>query len=132
MIDPAVPYFPRVFRVGSDQVLAIIVPGSELRPHFVERPVVRVGAESKKVTNTQFEELLAQRNSMPAWILRWKNLSITITVPIYIPISTDTAARETEAWVVDCNQFFVTVRVASSSKYSFPLRRVEICHDHEH
>src|SRR5262249_29491670 len=74
---PRIAYYPRVFRVDSQQVLAMIIPGSELKPHFTQRPHIRNGQQTLEATDVQFEELIAQRSSKAAYILKHKNERIT-------------------------------------------------------
>jgi hypothetical protein len=123
---PPVPYLPKIVNDGGRQALAVIVLGSELRPHFAGLAYVRKGSESINASEQQFEELIAQRNSKTARILQFKGKNITVfvrTEKSEIPWSNSTT-------LVDCDQFYVTVQqVPHEPPSSFPLSRVEINFD---
>jgi predicted HTH transcriptional regulator len=40
---PRIAYYPRVFRIEAQQILAIIIPGSDLRPHFTQNRTFEMG-----------------------------------------------------------------------------------------
>jgi hypothetical protein len=58
--------------------LAVIIPGSELRPNFAGLSYVRRGSQSDPASEEQFAELIAQRNSKTARILAWKDKVISV------------------------------------------------------
>jgi hypothetical protein len=125
---PAYPYiirYHRVFRIGDKRRLAVIIPGSEQRPHFTQRPHLRKGAQSAEATDDECEMLLAYRNSKAAWVLRWKGKQITVS-----DSPNPSVGQGRTQTIYDCNQFFVTLQSASSAKYAVPLNRVEISHDY--
>jgi hypothetical protein len=123
---PPVPYLTKTVNDGERQALAVIVLGSELRPHFAGLAYVRKGSESINASEQQFEELIAKRNSKAARILQWKDKNITVFVRTEnseIPWSNSTT-------LVDCDQFYVTIQqVPHEPASSFPLSRVEINFD---
>lgn len=53
-IYPRAAYLPKIIRDGEHQCLAIIVPGSELRPHFAGPSYVRIGSESVEASSAQY------------------------------------------------------------------------------
>ena len=63
---------------GGKQCLAVIVPGSEARPHFAGPSYVRVGSETVRASDPQFQELVAQRNSKVRAILQSAGKEITV------------------------------------------------------
>jgi len=69
---PRVPYVPKIITENGRQALAIIVPGSELRPHFAGPSFVRVGSETREASDEQFDQLIATRNSKAHTILSFK------------------------------------------------------------
>src|SRR5712691_1218106 len=62
-VYPRVAYVPKVVTENGRQALAVIIPGSELRPHFAGLSYVRRGSESIEASEQQFAELIAQRDS---------------------------------------------------------------------
>lgn len=74
---PPLYYLPKVLRKDSREFLAVLIPGSSSRPHFAGRSFVRVGSETRDASESQFNELLAQRNSKSFAILQWKGKRIT-------------------------------------------------------
>jgi hypothetical protein len=123
---PPVPYLTKIVNDGGRQALAIIVLGSELRPHFAGLAYVRKGSETFDASEQQFDELIARRNSKAARILQWKGKNITAFVrneDSEIPWPKSTT-------LVDCDQFYVTIQaVPHEPPNSYPLSRVEINFD---
>ncbi len=133
-VYPRVFYVPKIIRGENGlQALAVIIPGSELRPHFAGLSYVRRGSESIEASEEQFAELIAQRDSKAARILAWKGKNITVINRAAIP--TIGGYYSESQWpnstvVTDCNQFYVTLQaVIHEPPSSFPLSRVEINFD---
>jgi predicted HTH transcriptional regulator len=122
-VYPRIFYVPKVITNNGRQALAIIIPGSELRPHFAGLSYVRRGSESIEASEEEFAKLIAQRNSKAALILNWKNKEVTA-----FERTTPRANWPDDTSVVDCNQFFVTLQDRGFIK-SVPLSRVEIAFD---
>lgn len=122
---PPVYYLTRVIEKDGQQILAVLVPGSAARPHFAGLSYVRVGCETKKASETQFDELVAYRNSKASAILNWKDRDITIE-RTYAGRSGRYPATAT---VVACNAFYVTLLLGRA--YSFSLEAVRISYDDE-
>lgn len=115
------PYVPKIITESGRQALAIIIPGSESRPHFAGLSYIRNGSESIEASEEQFSRLIAQRNSKVTRILEWIGKPITLG-------STATERRRTPAnkkWhlnlqdflVVSCDQFYLTVLIP----YPYPI-----------
>ena len=75
---PPIATFPKVLEQGGKQFLAVIVPGSPERPHFAGRAYIRDGSQTKKASEPQFAELIAQRNSKARELLKWKGKGILL------------------------------------------------------
>ena len=129
-VYPRISYVPKIINENGRQALAVIIPGSELRPHFAGPSYVRRGSQTDEASEEQFAELIAQRNSKAAHILRWKNNQVTV-VNLH---STAHGIHET-VWseptiVKDCNQFYVTFQTGvGTTPGSFPLSRIELNFD---
>jgi hypothetical protein len=125
-VYPRIAYVPKVISDNGRQALAVVIPGSELRPHFAGLAYVRRGSESIESSEEQFSELMAQRNSKAALLLQSKGKNVTVFVRTgdsEIPWPTSTV-------LVACNQFYVTLkRFDHEPPHSFPLSRVEINFD---
>jgi predicted HTH transcriptional regulator len=121
---PPIYYLPKVLQQDGKQFLAVIVPGSENRPHFAGQSYVRVGSETKKASESQFEELLAQRQSKSFEILKWKNQDITVERTY----AGRTGRYPVVAKVAGCNAFYVTL-LQGNDPISYSLTKVEISYD---
>jgi hypothetical protein len=125
-VYPRIAYVPKVVNDNGRQALAVIIPGSESRPHFAGLAYVRKGPESVDASEDQFAELIAQRNSKAALILRWKGKSVCV----FTRTGDSELAWPNDTTLVDCNQFYVTLqRYLHEPPVSFPLSRVEINFD---
>ena len=123
---PPIPTFAKVLEKDGRQFLAVIVPGSANRPHFSGPAYIRVKSETRKASEEQFADLIAQRNSKARYILEWKGKTISVGYAIKGTPTIVTRPRT----VVDCNQFYVTMG-GENSMDSIPLERVSISYDSE-
>jgi predicted HTH transcriptional regulator len=128
-VYPRIAYVPKTITDNGRQALAIIIPGSELRPHFAGLSYVRRGSETIESSAEQFEELIASRTAKSREILKWKDKAVTLNLlnVEHAMHALGRLARSTEAIIKDCNPFYVTLQ----EQGSFPLTRVDICFDQE-
>ncbi len=123
---------------GGKEFLAVIVRGSENRPHFAGPSYIRDGTQTREASEQHFTRLIAERNSKAREILKWKGNQITLLFPS-AEFNTTVGLRlkgrdeNLSAHVLDCNQFCVTLQVMRSEKDSrraaIPLSQVEISFD---
>jgi hypothetical protein len=125
-VYPRIAYVPKIISENGRQALAVIVPGSELRPHFAGLAYVRKGSETRDASEDQVAELIAQRNSKAARILSFKGKRVTVLN--WAPNGMSSAWNERTV-VVDCDQFYVTLQTNSDRPLSFPLGRIELNFD---
>jgi len=133
-VYPRIAYVPKIVAENGRQALAVIVPGSESRPHFAGLSYVRRGSETFEASEEQFAELVAQRNSKAALILQSKGKNVTvITHPLFgqMPEIGVMGGRWPDTTViVNCDQFYVTLLASPTDvPESFPLGRVEVNRD---
>ena len=130
-VYPSIFYFPRVLTDEGKQFLAIIIPGSPLRPHFAGRSYIRVGPETREASEKQFESLIAQRQSKVYQISQWVGKAITVRQWHGSGQHISSAFRECR--LVDCNALYVTYAPARTPEpmTSVPLQRVEVSYDHD-
>src|SRR5437899_3265401 len=132
------PIYPqmKVMRdANAKEFLAIIVRGSENRPHFAGPSYVRDGTQTVIASESQFEGLIAERNNKAYEVLRWKGKAITFTQPIreYMVHGTTnwTQHKQISVTVIDCNQHYVSLEnvAQASDRASYSLRIVELNYD---
>lgn len=75
---PPIYYMTKVLAKDGKQFIAVIVPGSEHRPHFAGRSYVRIGSETRVASEQHFDNLIAQRHSKTYEILKWKGKPIAL------------------------------------------------------
>jgi hypothetical protein len=134
-VYPRIAYVPKILSENGRQALAVVIPGSALRPHFAGLAYVRRGSESIEASDEQFAELIAHRNSKAARILAWKDKQITLVQ--LAPSSRPGFGMIRKVWkpelsilVSNCDQFYVTLQVGTGAQnLSFPLGQVEISFD---
>jgi hypothetical protein len=132
-VYPRVPYVPKIISDKGQQALAIIIPGSELRPHFAGLSYVRRGSETFEASEQQLRDLITQRNSKAARILAWKDKTITVVIPLP-PSASHLELAQTSKFnasvVTECNPFYVSLQPSPTEPpTSFPLSRIEILFD---
>jgi hypothetical protein len=118
---PPIYWFCRVLAVDAQQVLAVIIPGSESRPHFAGPAYVRVGAQTVDGSEEKLAELIAQRNSKAYEILKWRGQSIMVLYR-----RPDGVSSLYERRLIDCNQFFVTLEDQRDTQEAHTLERVAV------
>jgi hypothetical protein len=130
---PPVYYLSKILRREGTDFLAVLVPGSSARPHFAGRSFVRIGSETRDASDSQFNELLAQRNTKAFAILQWKGKQITVENRNTENLrSMGPSAGFFEPFVVACDAYCVKLRSGMSvdtSIQTVPLDRVLIGHD---
>ena len=69
----------KVLRDGcGGEFLAVIVRGSENRPHFAGPSYIRDGTQTKEASGEQFTRLIAERSSKAREILKWRGMVVTV------------------------------------------------------
>jgi hypothetical protein len=121
---------PRSLTHTGKSFIAVIIPGSAERPHFVGKSYVRSGTQSIEATEAQYTELIAQRLSKARELLAWKGKQVL--VEWFHPRHVGNPIMQTvQATVIDCNQFYVTVENGSPpSLQSYALSNIELNFDH--
>ncbi len=129
-VYPAPAYLPKILTKDARQALAVIVLGSELRPHFSGPAYVRKGSESISASDEQFNELIVRRNSKANRILECKGRVVTVINVMQVPYGLQTSQWAEFTTIFDCNQFWVTFENRTSgTKESIPLDRVDLSFD---
>jgi len=131
---PRVPYQQKTLHVGSKQIVAVIVIGSELRPHFAGHAYVRRGSESIDASQEQLDLLIAQRSGKMYRLAQNINQPMTLNIKFNQGNRTFTMTKEAGT-IQDCNESWVTVLRQSMNPpqlFSFPLATVDIGWDHQY
>ena len=129
---PRIPYQIKVVAVGDARVLAVIVLGSELRPHFAGPSYIRNGSETLEASEAQLAELVATRRSKPREILSFKGRPVSVLNRSLLANGcTRESVWQTPTVVVDCNEFWVTLQSNKNIPQSFVLSRVDLSFDHQ-
>lgn len=129
---PEIYYLPKTLNVEGKEVLAIIIPGSETRPHFSGPSYVRIGSESREASEKQFNRLLTSRNNKANEILKWRDKLVTVNhmsteSEMHVYGSVTSSERLS---MVECNQFYVTLEEKTKNyRKSIPLGRITLSYD---
>lgn len=123
---------------GAKVVVAVVVPFSTRRPHFTGPAFVRVGAESRRASEQQYDELLLSRTDKAREILKHKDQIATVR-GIGYKLGSQKALQgghgyteSAECRVLSCNAHYVRLeRLANNSHFNEALSRVEIGYDEE-
>lgn len=134
---PPIEYMSEVLTVGDKAVIAVVVPPSGTKPHFTGPAYVRVGSESPKASQQQFDELILSRIDKAGAILKHKNdvftvLGIGYKLGSNKPLS-DAGYREMrECRIEACTAHLVTLQdIARGDRFAEPLEHVTVGYDHE-
>ena len=133
---PPLYFLTRVLQREGKKFLAVIVPGSESRPHFAGPAFLRDGSKTVVASNEQFDKLISERDNKAYWILKWKGKTVTLKRPegeeLYAGTTRPRAAVSIAVTVVECNQFYVTLRSIKQINLfvSYPLNIIDLNFDH--
>jgi hypothetical protein len=116
--------------------LAVIIPGSEQRPHFAGQSYVRVGPETLSASSDQFDQLVASRNSKTREFQQWAGKEVSITRMLrrgsdnhYVEQVSNVPTD-----VVSCGPLYATFLEhhgsGSRKLFSVPLEKIQISFDH--
>jgi Schlafen, AlbA_2 len=118
------------------EFLAVIVRGSDSRPHFAGPSYIRDGTQTREASDEQFLRLIAERNNRAREILKWLEKDISVRLPPgeKVLVGNMIYFGNVPGRVVACNQFYVSIEYSNNGGaeiVAYPLRFVEIGYDHE-
>jgi Schlafen, AlbA_2 len=116
---PPLYFLPKVRRKDGQEFLGVLVPGSPQRPHFAGHSYIRVGCETRKASESQFDNLILQRTSSARELLRM------IGQQVFWLMISRSGAESGNGELVDVNQFFITID-GGTNKRCWPLDWVTI------
>jgi hypothetical protein len=115
---------PRTLAHQGKTCIAVIIPGSETRPHFAGKSYVRSGTQTIEASDNEYKTLIAQNLSKARELLKEKGQMVTSSRRRG-PYSGSSTAR-----LVDCNAFWLTLDFGSGY-ISHSLTRIELSFDHQ-
>lgn len=128
---PPIYNVPRVLTHNVESCVAVIIPGSEARPHFAGLSYVRDGTQTREASEEQFRSLIAQRLRKARELLNWRGKAVT--VEHVRPTTHGSVAglhRSPEtATLTGCNEFYVTLSDEKRT-FSYTLADIELSFDH--
>jgi predicted HTH transcriptional regulator len=130
---PRVPVLPKIITDDSKQALAVIVPGSALRPHFAGPSYVRIGSETFEASASQMETMIASRSGKVYKLSKYigELVSVDNLSMVHNGLFQRTKWPDL-ALILDCNEFWVTLQQKTSgAKFSFVLKDVDLNWDHQ-
>lgn len=133
--------YPAIYRhliplhIGEKGCLAVVIPGSENRPHFAGKSYIRVGPETREASESQFDALVASRFSKTREIQAWIGKEISLTWKMPNGRGYTQADRPGIICVESCSPHYATFRSDSpdgvNNVYSEPLHRIEVSFDND-
>ena len=120
-------------------VVAVVIPPSNNRPHFSGPAFVRRGSESVSASVAVFDELIYSRNSKVAQLLRYKSESIMVQVVGLShrlgqtrPVDDTHYQESADCKITDCNAQYATFQMISSgTNFSEPIEHITITRNEE-
>ena len=108
--------------------LAVVIPGSPVRPHFAGKAYVRLGDSTKEASEEQFGHLIVHRISKVYEIKKHIGETVNRTQFAYLRGNLTMITNEA-ATLVACNAQFITID-SGVRKESLPLAWIELSYDH--
>lgn len=134
---PPVVFSTAVLDVEGKDVVAVVIPPSQNKPHFSGPAFVRRGSESVAASPELFEELIASRNDKVAAILRMRNAPVSVICIQHKLGSTqqiaDSRYRTHSEWVVEsCTPHILRLKDIGSDRHvTEPIENVTVSYDEE-
>lgn len=125
---PPIPNMYKIINSNNKQAIAVIIWGSDQRPHFSGPSYVRRGSESMKASEEQFQNLIDQRQSKTYEIHKWIDREVIIESRYNTGGSVSSSVKE--GTLINCNNFYLTIKTKKGELNSYPLNRVTISFDH--
>lgn len=75
---PPIFRLPKVIEHDAHPFLAVLIPGSESRPHFSGPAFVRIGSETIRASDEQFEKIIADRSSKVRAVREFLGKPVTV------------------------------------------------------
>ncbi len=124
---PPIEYTTRALSEGGSGYLCVIVPGSAQRPRFAGSSFVRLGAQTVKASEQQFNRLIAERNGK-AYLIR-QHVGLHVEVRKVRTHRAEMLGRIQHAsamQILDCTQLTVTLRDEHGNIQQITLNRVDV------
>ena len=103
--------------------LAVVIPGSQSRPHFAGKSYVRLGPQNTPASDEQFQKLIAERSSVTYEIR--KHIGEKVTLVVRDPREHVQTHRSVE--LIECNLHWVILKLAAPViQVSYPTSRLEL------
>ncbi|KQV45770.1 hypothetical protein ASC95_27540 [Pelomonas sp. Root1217] len=134
---PPIEYKSEVLAVGDKAVVAVVIPPSDLKPHFSGPAYVRVGSESPKASAAQFEELILSRVDKAREILRHRHDVFTVRgigykVGSQKPLGDAGYLETRECRISACTAHMVRLEdIARGERITEPLENITVTYDEE-
>jgi hypothetical protein len=122
---PPIYHYSKTLRKNGAEFVAVVIPGSAQRPHFSGKAFVRVGPQTRHALEDEYDKLIAQRSSKVRAIQK-----LIGTVVSWHSLEAAPLGGHGDGTLIDCNQFFLTFRIANSTTdRCFPIDWTTISFD---
>jgi hypothetical protein len=117
---PPIYHYSQALKKDGAEFVAVLIPGSALRPHFAGPSYIRVGAETRKASEQQFDLLIAQRSSKVRALQQLIGKDV-----FWYSFEASPFGGNGKGKILECNQFFLTI-TGEAYQRCFPINWIEI------
>jgi Putative DNA-binding domain len=134
---PPIAYMTREMPYEGETVLAVVIPSSELKPHFTGPAYVREGSSTRNASEDVFKDLVLSQVDKCREIVRHKNKGLVSVSTIDYKLGDKQPMRRpyvarAECIITDCTGHVVKLyQPATGYTYTESLTGVEIGYDDE-
>jgi predicted HTH transcriptional regulator len=125
-IFPSIRFDSKTVRDGDTECLAVIVPGSEHRPHMVGSVYMRRNNATVKADDQSYAQLIAERNLRSYELSAWQGKIVTVELR-YKRRGKYEVHPVLDSWTSQ----YVVVKPEGGNKISYPFERTAIAFDFE-
>jgi len=130
---PPIYTHPHALSNDGKECVAVIIPGSDLRPHFAGKAYIREGTQTKEASPEQVAALVAQTNSKTRELLAWAGKEITFATMSPAPHGYQDSYSSGPVRVSAANSHYATFQIVNSGPdnlVSYSVHRLELGFDH--
>jgi hypothetical protein len=126
--------YPPIYRfcvpleLSDGGCIAVIIPGSEARPHFAGKAYVRKGPSTTEASEAQFDALIAERSSKVYEL--GKLIGKQAVLEKHLKNRTSVFRKSVK--IVDCNRHYLTCESDDPLKWvAVPIERLSVTFDYD-
>jgi schlafen family protein len=116
-----------VLHTEAGDVIAVLVPPSNNKPHFAGAAFVREGSRTRTATEAMFTDLITARTNEGRLLLRYKDEGTEVVLNVIDPGNYPNGmSRTPPCKVVECNPYYAAFKSQAGRTFSLSIKLISI------